>query len=119
MRLKVAQCQHAAADAPVSISQVRGDLRLSRPVLFELLVQVAEYAPSQLAKGLSKDQLCELLRACSESDGQAKPFYASSLKKHEIAENLQSALIALASSGSANFRRVESLQMECFTLFNK
>ena len=82
----------------------------------ELLVQVAEYAPSQLAKSLSKDQLCELLRACSESDGQAKPLYASSLKKHEIAENLQSALIAVASSGSLNFFRVESLQMECFTL---
>jgi hypothetical protein len=112
MRLKVAQCKEAAADAPVTISEKRGDLRLPRHVLFELLVQVAEHAADQL-HSLKLPQIERLVYACCTSDADAKRR-CSSLKEAQVA-SLKAVLLQCAASDVPGFARPEMLEkLECF-----
>lgn len=118
-RLKVASCKEVsdACDAPVTLSEKRGDLRLPRSLLFELLIQCVEFAPGQLAN-LKVGQIELLIAACSVDDAEAKLLVRG--KKEDLLGSLIACLHKRAAAVPYGFARVGKLdELACFALLRR
>jgi hypothetical protein len=114
MRLKVAQCKEvascAANPAPVTLSEARGDLRLPKALLFELLVQIVEHAPAELGR-MKIPQIQQLSMACVTSEAEAARLCSGNKEPRLV--NLKLLLMRCAAS-SGGFLRPDKLELDCF-----